>query len=1300
MAHRAESKRVKPATAPVIIDLQDPPGQVVSRIDPETGIHFVTCDLCATKIELTISANTHKLLQHRNTAKCNSKAQKIIPSGRVPAVHHRTQTSSSAGLSVGRNPNEHLAQTWALAGPAVLPASGSTRPIGDTTPKPDYYRTHAASGSATPMGDTTPRPDYHRTHVRNESIGNITEGFASLLTTSIGRKANPQELKPCPGVSIEWTPGSHWMTYPYLQHGVRSVGWEPISFGADNTIQFRSEKCRKEVLMNNNAPCISCQGLPSSSSLLRFMDRAQNALPQTPWKYLTADQQVAIMKKMAQTNKDLRTQINNAKRSKAVAHRKISEHRRIMMLLATNDIPGLRRMLTVLARHGENPRSIRATLQRAVDGTFKARGGFNARDMDISFLTKAIGGPRLLYALQKSHGLASLSTVRRYTKVPKLVPSIGIPSHEEISKNISRFLDPEIKPPPIPLGGIISGNILMFDGIALETKCRYCPDRNAILGLCREHSNRVNTSVDSLESVENVRQALQKDLKDPGKVCFGSDATVVAVAPYAQTDHYTPVPTVVSPSDKTEKVPELALWMKQGEKLHGPIWALGSDGDASYRLAKHLICMVKEVDRQSPLGKCVHSLLGMNCFPSKDGQLSTGDPKHIFKRMSPSACIHTGSTSPTIGDATLLRNSGSIRVGKANIRPHDIVHHLAALPEITLEKAKILLDPGDKQNVLKTVSLVQHLDKLRSQPMPLSPSDIQTRKNINFFSEVLDHFVLPFITVEMSLSDQVQSLATYAFLAAALEIKHGSFCFTGPLYSDSQAVIKNIIFTIARMQIINPDLKFYIILEGTDRLEGVFGDCRTQDHARNFDIEQLAGKLGVGALINAAFQRNPDLDRGHRRLSLSGALGIDHVNPTSWIGNARVGDVDIPKRWEAGECAANALLEKRFGPSGRVDFRRIFSKDGYDLLRPMGKYVGLDQKHEDKRSEEENETELFPADQIQDNDDSDRPGVASPEEIQSLQDSLSDQEYQDMPLGMDLDQFFPDEHSNEDDSTTENIPAAFSKVLEAEGKKYLKSSLVASLSSNRSKKATMWTLRVRGVAIEDLHSRKCEDFDPSDPDDNDLLKSGDLVCTLLHTEGQICLGIVMVKGIRVGTDKSIRTAVSFSDRGDPEYKAKVVGQLLEMRNPRIKGDDSQPADFWEWTGNYLCLDVTAGEERETRQMFVLEIPGVLVDLLGPSVSKPVGTNVSPHLPTWSIPTDQLTEMMENAWQSLDPLGKNIAANVAQLVEVMNPNFLPYRDALGKASLVVEDVPEHLTRSKLRAKDKIPSPLIDHRNSKM
>ncbi|KAJ7850933.1 hypothetical protein B0H14DRAFT_2581744 [Mycena olivaceomarginata] len=306
-------------------------------------------------------------------------------------------------------------------------------------------------------------------------------------------------------------------------HGVHAVGWEPISFGKITLSRFE------------------LQTLPSSSKFLKFIANAAEPKPHTPWDYLSAEQQMKLMKSMAQTNKDLRVKLSNAKRKQNVADLKISEHRRIMMLLSTNDIPGLRRLLTV----------------------FNETGGQPSRNYSSSRAgTYCNWCPRLLYALQKSHGLASVSTVRRYQKIPKLVASIGIPTKEEINANISSFLAPEIKPPPKCINGHIPGNILMVDGVALETKCRYCPYRDAILGLCREHSHHVNTKVDSLESVEEVRAALAEDIKDPGKVCFGSDATVVAIAPYAQSDHYTPVPIVVSPSDKTEKGVDLAQWLQ------------------------------------------------------------------------------------------------------------------------------------------------------------------------------------------------------------------------------------------------------------------------------------------------------------------------------------------------------------------------------------------------------------------------------------------------------------------------------------------------------------------------------------------------------------------------------------------------------------------------------------------------------------------------------------------------------------------------------------------------------------------
>lgn len=332
-------------------------------------------------------------------------------------------------------------------------------------------------------------------------------------------------------------------------------------------------------------------------------------------------------------------QLSNARRSNFALSRRVADHKRLLMLLGSHDIPRIRRILTIALRKGASIQKILNVVQSAAAGLYSPRGGFTDRELDISFLVKAIGGPKLLYALTKSHGLASDSTVARHHPIPRIRSSISVPTAEDINHNISAFLNPHIKPAP---PNALAGNILMFDGIALETKCRYCVDRNHILGLSRETSHRVDTQVTSIENIDTIRTALFNPESDEKKVTFGSDATVVAVAPYARKDHYSPVPIAVSPSDKTEKGAALATWIEttlwswaehpNGAAVHGPIWALGSDGDSSFRLAKHLVCMTSKIDPTSPVGKIIDRLAGLNCLASLDGIIGTCDPKHIFKR--------------------------------------------------------------------------------------------------------------------------------------------------------------------------------------------------------------------------------------------------------------------------------------------------------------------------------------------------------------------------------------------------------------------------------------------------------------------------------------------------------------------------------------------------------------------------------------------------------------------------------------------------------------------------------------------
>ncbi|KAK6991601.1 hypothetical protein R3P38DRAFT_2389127, partial [Favolaschia claudopus] len=65
-------------------------------------------------------------------------------------------------------------------------------------------------------------------------------------------------------------------------------------------------------------------------------------------------------------------------------------------------------------------------------------------------------------------------------------------------------------------------------------------------------------------------------------------------------------------------------------------------------------------------------------------------------------------------------------------KPTDIIKHLSMLSNISVEKAKGLLDPADKQNVPKAITLVQEMYRLRELQIPQNPSEKKIRHAILF----------------------------------------------------------------------------------------------------------------------------------------------------------------------------------------------------------------------------------------------------------------------------------------------------------------------------------------------------------------------------------------------------------------------------------------------------------------------------------------------------------------------------------------------------------------------------------------
>jgi hypothetical protein len=459
-----------------------------------------------------------------------------------------------------------------------------------------------------------------------------------------------------------------------------------------------------------------------------------------------------------------------------------------------------------------------------------------------------------------------------------------------------------------------------------------------------------------------------------------------------------------------------------------------------------------------------------------------------------------------------------------------------ALPSISSETARELLNPADKQNVPKAVNLVQNLVKLSALPASLNPTEIQRRGMLIFLARVLDYFVLPFNGIEMTLSEQVRSISAYAHLAAAMYLKHGLAFLTGALYADSQAIVKNIMFCIARLQLIDGNLKFYIILEGTDRLETIFSDVRTQDHSRNFDVLQLSQKLSVGAAISATFERHPDLDRGHRKLALKDAKGVDHVNPKSWKGDVRVGQVELAAEWNNGQKDANNLLVEYFGPAERVDFVALWTQPGLDLLRPChsGTYIGSQWSLDDERSERAEETT-----------ESDTP------------ENDGDDEFDDLPLGMGIKDFLDSEAALEEPSSANT----FDNFLMVDSKKYMKASVVTAwLSSKRARKLTVRTLRARGVTLEDLR-RPSDNWNSADLIEGDIVKNGDLAACLVRAGESICLAIIEITSFEYADSKRQVTSITIDEMEESgageKSKVTVLAQIVDLEQTN--------KSKWNWT---------------------------------------------------------------------------------------------------------------------------------------
>ncbi|KAG1837325.1 hypothetical protein DFJ58DRAFT_734444 [Suillus subalutaceus] len=488
----------------------------------------------------------------------------------------------------------------------------------------------------------------------------------------------------------------------------------------------------------------------------------------------------------------------------------------------------------------------------------------------------------------------------------------------------------------------------MVDEIALEEMAVHFSKYNKIAGLCWKHSHLIDP-------------VLRTKFTD-GEVHFGKELTVIGVACFGEDELY---PVLAAPTCKTENAGDMEItltlaierWNVTGAAASvGPVWSFATNGDATRRAAGHKLFLKKPLLPESPLYGILNNMPGLNTMTGDAEVMLDFDFKHIFKRF-----------------CTLIRSAARIVLNNSRvINSMMLSRYLVWLPAYNEASVMKLLHPDDPQDVPRAIELMQAIVEFsKSQYSILNDSfstDVNTRANlvsITLLSNLIESILVPFINTKLSLTEQVQSLSCYAHLAFSIFRVHRRLFMPFQLYYDTQTCVKNVIFNITKQQLLDPYKSFFLGDCGDNRLELMFGRSRMiGGHNSGCSYSQALDRLGTAKDIDGVFNRHPELDPGHRRLSLGKRIeDVDHINRMMWRGDIISGHCDLPSAWRQGrEIALSILTTSQIGPIN-YSFADLFRDPGTNILCPLGKnkYFGIAEEELDDSSRVPNLPPVVPA---------------------------------------------------------------------------------------------------------------------------------------------------------------------------------------------------------------------------------------------------------------------------------------------------------------------------------------------------
>ena len=292
------------------------------------------------------------------------------------------------------------------------------------------------------------------------------------------------EFARCPGVALTVpSPGNE--NYPFGVHSILRLPYS-VSLSRANEVVLHAHLCTKDVLVLTDgvaAACDFCVDTANGILVKNIVARSHDDdLHYSPCRlvYLTQTQQQNRFSFHRQRDGVLRIRVFKQRAKIERQCKVIDDFKRIQLMLSENDMPRVRRFMAVMIKRGASAKVILRELSKAIDGKYHPR--FSDREKKIADIVLIIGGPKLLYVLQKECQLVSASTVRRMTDRPVFHVSSGMPTKEELLENgSSSFMNVSESN-----GCTRALQTVMIDGVNAEGRVRPRTLDSVALGFSRQ----------------------------------------------------------------------------------------------------------------------------------------------------------------------------------------------------------------------------------------------------------------------------------------------------------------------------------------------------------------------------------------------------------------------------------------------------------------------------------------------------------------------------------------------------------------------------------------------------------------------------------------------------------------------------------------------------------------------------------------------------------------------------------------------------------------------------------------------